>query len=268
MTGGSRGIGRGTALVLASEGYDVAITYSTQKEQAEQVAKAIRTQFERRCAVIQADMGREEVPARVVEDAIRELGGLEVLVNNAGITRFDANIVEDIRVMNELINLDFKGYLLAAFAAARHMVDHHIPGSIINITSTRAERAYPADAVYGGMKAALKRATETLALKYAPYGIRVNCVAPGAIRVQGHGQTAHQQDLLGKKIPLGRTGTPEDVGHAVAWLASEKASYVTGVTLRVDGGLILPGMPEHVSPDAEYGWGVPQQKPADVTDRK
>jgi glucose 1-dehydrogenase len=126
-------------------------------------------------------------------------------------------------------------------------------GSIIHITSTRAHRAYPYDSIYGSMKAALTRASETMALEFAPYGIRVNCVAPGAIARETNTEHGNK---LGKKIPLGRMGTPADIGNAVAWLCSDEASYITGTTLRVDGGLIIPGMPEDVSPQAGYGWGL------------
>ena len=255
VTGASRGIGRGIALVLAEAGYDVAISYVTRADEAEQVAAIIREAFQRQCVVFQADTGKPGIAAHLVEQAIAALGGLDLLVNNAGVCLFDAGIVEDNDMIDRLIDIDFKGSLKASFAAARYMIDHHVRGSIINITSSRAERSYPTDAVYGGMKAALKRATETLALKYAPYGIRVNCVAPGATAVRDDPASQQRQELLGRKIPLGRIGVPVDMGHAVAFLASDKASYITGVTLRVDGGLILAGMPEDTSPEAGYGWG-------------
>ena len=256
VTGGSRGIGRGIARVLAAEGCDVAITYASQREQAEAVAEEIRARFGRTCAVIQASLEQEEVPGATVQTAFRELGGLDVLVNNAGITRFSDEIDEDVEKLNAVINLDFKAYMLASAAAARLMVDHGVRGAIVNITSSRAERAYPNDALYGAVKAAVKRATESLALKYAPHGIRVNCVAPGAT-VAPEVQQAHPHFArLASRIPLGRLGTPEDVGQAVAWLVSDKASYVTGITLRVDGGLILPGMPEHDPSGMAPGWGA------------
>jgi glucose 1-dehydrogenase len=129
-------------------------------------------------------------------------------------------------------------------------------GSIVHITSTRAHSAHPYDSIYGSMKAAMTRAAETMALEFASSGIRVNCVAPGAIAREPNTERGNK---LGKKIPLGRMGTPVDIGNAVAWLCSDEASYITGITLRVDGGLILPGMPEDVSPQAGYGWGIIQK---------
>ena len=162
--------------------------------------------------------------------------------------------------------------------ASRYMIDHHIQGNIINITSSRGERAYPNAGIYCGIKAGLNRMTEAFALDLSSYGIRVNNVAPGATRIRTKEELLDMRsgsdtdyfwkqeflenpdsvnedfwDSLGRKIPLGRSGLPEDIGRAVVFLASDKASYITGVTLRVDGGLILPGMPE--DPDLPgNGW--------------
>jgi glucose 1-dehydrogenase len=245
VTGASRGIGKGIALVMANEGYDLAISYSTQKDEAEQVAHIIETEYGRKCFIFQANMSEEETPRRLVDEAVKALGRMDVLVNNAGITLFDWDLGDDIAKINLLINIDFRGYFLAADTAAKHMIAKKTGGNIINITSSRAERAYPEDAVYGGLKAAMKRTTESLALKYAPYHIRVNCIAPGATVTRDHPYAKAFYKTMSKKIPLGRIGTPEDVGNAVAWLASDKASYITGITLRIDGGLILPGIPEN-----------------------
>lgn len=143
--------------------------------------------------------------------------------------------------------------MLLSKYAVREMIAQGIPGNIIFITSSRGERAYPKDSIYGSMKAALIRAAQSLALEWAPHGIRVNCVAPGAT-VHKPDQSA-EDEPLGRKIPLGRLGTPSDIGEAIAWLCSDAASYITGINLRIDGGLILPGMPEDTSPEAGYGWG-------------
>ena len=99
----------------------------------------------------------------------------------------------------------------------------------------------------------LREQDRLMALEWARHGIRANCIAPGAT-VNDLDQNAHEEPL-GRKIPLGRLGTPSDIGEAVAWLASDKASYITGINLRIDGGLILPGMPEDTSEEAGYGWG-------------
>lgn len=142
------------------------------------------------------------------------------------------------------------------------MREKGIRGSIVNITSTRAFRSYPEDALYGAAKAGLTRAAESMATELAPFGIRMNCVAPGATRVRGDGSDADLRSGFAPKIPLGRYGTPREMGYAVAWLCSEQAAYITGTTIKIDGGLILPGMPEDPSPEAGYGWGRMRYPPA------
>lgn len=157
------------------------------------------------------------------------LGGLDLLVNNAGVTRFENLLNMTPEVFDLLFNLDFKNYILMMQAAARYMVRHKVRGSLVNITSSRGERAYAGDFLYGGLKAGLNRAIQSIALDLAPYGIRVNNVAPGATRVrekeelEAQGQPDFWDDL-GRKIPLERCGTPQDMGEAVAFLASEKAA--------------------------------------------
>ena len=244
ITGGSSGIGAGTAKVLASEGYDIAITYSKNLEGALSTAKYIRESYNVKCLVIQADMEKRESAQYIVNKTTDHFSRLDLLVNNAG-----SGIYKNIKDFNDdeieyLINLNFRGYYLTSKAAAKYMIENNIKGSIICISSSRAERAYSGDSVYGGMKAALNRSIQSIALDLAPYGIRVNCISPGAIRVRNDEKTIDFYKELGARIPLGREGLPQDIGNAVAFMASDKASYITGISLRIDGGLILPGMPE------------------------
>lgn len=253
ITGGSNGIGKGIAFVLASQGYDLVITYHTAKAEAEAVACRIEADYSRKCAVIQADLAIEEVANNIFEKVIEVYGHIDVLVNNAGLTKMSKLAEMEISDLDHLINLNFRAPILIMRSALRHMIAHKIAGNIVNIASTRGIRAYPFDAVYGGTKAALIRATQSIALEGASAGIRVNCIAPGATRVREKNEAFYQ--MLGEKIPIGRMGTPNDIGKAVAWLISEHASYITGETIRIDGGLILPGMPEDIRPEAGYGWG-------------
>lgn len=254
VTGASRGIGKGIAIALAGRGYDIAFSYCSAREEAVRLQRRIEEQFGRRCEIWQADLRKPGAGPAFVEEAAEKLGGLDVLVNNAGATRFESILDLTDQGVGDLIDLDLKNYLFCTQAAARVMVKNGTRGSIIQITSSRAERAYPGDGIYGGVKAAVARASQSAALDLAPYGIRVNCVAPGAIAVRSREEleelAKHKAvpvdfwDKLGRRIPLERVGTPEDVGNAVAFLASPEAAYITGITLRVDGGLILPGMPE------------------------
>ena len=261
VTGGSRGIGRGIVKKLVEEGYDVAFSYSTKKEEAEKLCEELQKENVNIWCQ-QSDMSIPENGEIFFEQAVKVLGGLDLLVNNAGITVFGSILELEAGEIQALVNLDLLNYLILSSKAARYMKEHNIKGNIINITSSRAERAYPEDCVYGGIKAAINRASQSMALDLAPYGIRVNCVAPGAvcIRTPEEIKREHLTDLegfwegLGSRIPLERNGRPEDIGNAGAFLASEKASYITGEVLRVDGGLILPGMPEKLE-EGQTCWG-------------
>lgn len=184
VTGASQGIGRGIALKLAKEGYDIAFSFFSATQSAEELCAEIQSTTAQRCAMYCVDMRKDGAGAEFVNQVSKEMGVPCVLVNNAGRTRMESILDMTPETVDELINLDLKNYLFCMQAAATQMVRAKISGSIINITSTRAQRAYPCDAVYGGVKAALNRASQSAALDLAPYGIRVNCVAPGAIAVR------------------------------------------------------------------------------------
>ncbi len=264
VTGASRGIGKAIALVLAQEGYDVVISYASKLDEALQTADDIK-----KCGgeayVFQAYLQNHGAGKLLFDQAVEALGDLDLLVNNAGLT-----ICEPLQEITEanldlLLDLDFRNYILMMEYAVQYMMKKGHGGNIVNITSTRSQRAYPADGIYGGLKAGLNRAIQSFALDLAGTGIRINNVAPGAIRIRkneeiknmGLGLPETFWDDLGERIPLGRSGLPEDIAQTVAFLASEKASYITGVTLNVDGGLILPGMPELIPEGTAPGnWNI------------
>lgn len=262
VTGASRGIGKGIAFALAREGYDLAISYATKVTEAEALATHIREAFGARCFPFQASLDQPGEAALFFQKASESLGGLDLLVNNAGVTVFESILDLHESTLDVLINLDFRTCMVLMSEAARLMVGNRTAGSIINITSTRARQAYQTDAVYGGVKAAIERASRSAALELAAYGIRVNIIAPGSVCVRSRSEISqcapgdflaqHQDfwDKLANKVPLKRVGTPEDIAEAVVFLASEKASYITGTTLCIDGGLTLPGIPEQ---EGDYG---------------
>lgn len=288
VTGGSRGIGKGIVLGLAAEGYDIVFTYASKKEAADAVVKKVKETYHRECFCLQASLEAPGVAHEVFGKAVELLGGLDLLVNNAGLTICESiqNITEE--KLDHLLNLDFRTFVLLMRDASRYMIDHKIKGNIINITSSRGERAYPECGIYCGLKAGLNHAIKAFALDVSGYGIRINNVAPGATRVRTKQEMAAQKtgdasdyfwrkeyedktkeitsdfwDELGTLIPLSRAGTPEDIANAVCFLVSDKASYITGVTLRVDGGLILPGMPEGFAGQgvaSSGGWGRPSME--------
>jgi len=251
VTGASLGIGRGIAYALAESGYNLVITHLNEPEDAERVARDVIARFGVTCTVLQSDLAMADAPERLAERAILAAGRIDVLVNNAGVTILSRIVDMEAEKLDYLLTLNLRSPLLLMKAIGRHMKERGVRGRIVNIASTRGERAYPLDAVYGATKAGLIRATQSIALELSTHGIRVNCIAPGAIRVRDvHGEA---YERLGRSIPLERLGRPDDIGKAVAWLVSENASYITGATLRIDGGLILPGMPE--TGDAANGWG-------------
>lgn len=243
VTGGSSGIGQGIALSLAKEGYDVAITYGCNKAGAEETRAQVAA-LGGRCVIIEAHMEDPEAPARAVDAAHEALGRIDVLVNNAARDRRLSVLTVTPEELMWMAQVDFGSYLLCAGAAARHMIRDGVRGCLFFITSTRGERAYFDNAVYGGLKAGVNHACASIALDLAPYGIRAVCIAPGATRVRPLNPELKPAHPIEGAIPLGRTGLPADSGALIAFLASEKASYITGVTIRVDGGLALMGPPE------------------------
>ena len=244
VTGGSRGIGRGIVRMLAEAGYDVAFTYHSEEEEArtlnEELDQAGVRGFYYQASLDEAHVA-EEVTARAAED----LGGIDLLVCNAGLTKHNDTLNLEGEQIDFLYNLNYRSYLMCSKVAANDMVKRGVKGNIIFITSTRGIRAYPEDSLYGGFKAALNRSAESMALDLAEYGIRVNCVAPGATAVRGNFtlEELQAEDWV-SNIPLKRKGSPDEVGRLVRFIASDEMSYMTGNTIKLDGGLILPGMPE------------------------
>lgn len=267
ITGGSRGIGSGIALKLAEEGYDIAFSYNSAEEEAKLLAEKIVEKFGVRCYYYQASLQNEGVPETFFNQAIEALGGVDLLVCNAGVSAGGSIMELEEDFLEFMINLDYKSYLLMARFAAKHMVEHGVKGNIIFITSTHGERAYSFDTVYGGLKAGLNRAVQSIACELGSHGIRINAVAPGYTRVRDdkdvgkdfnfNGMTYNElRTKTGGMIPIGREGTPADIGDAVVFLSSDEAKYITGITVRVDGGLILPGMPESNAPERNVRiWG-------------
>lgn len=260
VTGGSRGIGRGIAIVLAENGYDVALSYNSKGDEALKTVSEIEKAGGKGFSFC-AKLDRRGEGEALFRNAVKALSGLDLLVNNAGVTKFESLDAITDETLDFLIDLDFRNYVIMMREAARYFIGNGIKGNIINITSSRGQRAYPEDGIYGGLKAGLNRAIESFALDVAKHGIRINNVAPGAIRVRSNEELQKTEsapssfwDRLGPRIPLKRCGLPADIADAIAFLASDAASYITGVTLRVDGGLILPGMPEVVADDSNISW--------------
>ena len=245
VTGGSRHIGQGIAVVLAEHGYDVAITYATSPDGAEDTKKQVEA-LGRRCFIYEAHLEKAEVPEKVINKARADLGRLDVMICNAGKDTRTSVLTATAEDLDMLYTNNLRNYLLCVGAAARNMVNDGIAGSIIMITSVRAQMVHHDDFYYGCLKAAMERACKSMALDLSAHNIRVNCVAPGAVWKRDKDGNIRETPFLKESIPLRRSGYVEDIGEACAFLSDNKRSaYITGTTLLVDGGLILPGMMEH-----------------------
>jgi 3-oxoacyl-[acyl-carrier protein] reductase len=233
VTGASRGIGAAIAKTLAAEGADVAITYEKSADRANEVVRAIREQG-RKGVAIQADSADVTAVQSSIEKTVRELGGLDILVNNAGILRIGGlkdNSLEDI---DALLDVNVRSPIVASQAALAHL---NKGGRIITIGSYFADRVpAPVLTVYSATKSALVAFTKGLARELGPSEITVNLVQPGSIDTDMNPAHGPFGDALRQFMALGHYGKPDDIANAVAFLASEKAKYITGSTLTVDGG--------------------------------
>ena len=243
VTGGSRHIGQGIAIVLAEQGFDVAITYASSKEGALDTKKQVEA-LGRRCFIIEANLEKPDGPDFAVKQAYNNLGRLDVMVCNAGRDGRNSVLTMTAEDYDYLFTNSMRNYFLCAGAAARYMVRDKTEGSIVMITSSRAISAHPDDFFYGSIKAGIERACRSMALDLSAYNIRVNCVAPGATWRPDADGNLPDTAFLRESVPMHRTGTVRDVGEAVAFLAGDKSTYITGTTILVDGGLSLPGLLE------------------------
>ena len=237
-TGASRGIGRAVAAALAREGWPVCVNYLERREAAESLVAELRAQG-RAAMAFQADVADREAVEAMVRAAAEALGPVELLVNNAGISR--QGLFQDLgdEDWDRLLAVNLTGPRNAIQAVLPHMLGEK-RGCVVNISSMWGLRGASCEAAYAATKAGLIGLTRSLALELAPSGIRVNCVAPGCVetdmvRVLGEETRA----MLVEETPLGRLGRPEDIAEAVAFLASEKAAFITGQVLTADGGFIV-----------------------------
>lgn len=238
VTGASGGLGRAIALALAAEGAAVGVHYSAHRDRAEALAGVI-SEAGGRAAVVGGDLTDPATPARVVDETVAALGGLSILVNNAGVVR-DTLIL---RMKDEDWDQVLSTNLTAAFrctrAALRPMIRQR-SGRIVNITSVAGQMGNAGQANYAAAKAGLIGLTRATAREVASRGITVNAVAPGMIDVGITTQvSAKVVQRFIDAVPLGRMGRAEEVAAAVVYLASDAAGYVTGQVLNVDGGLVM-----------------------------
>lgn len=238
ITGASRGIGRAIAKQLALDGYRVGINYLQSTEKAEALVSELRA-LGCNAIAVQADVSDAEAITRAIRTVEQTFSPIDLLVNNAGIAQQDLFQYTDATLWRRLFAVNVDGAYHTIQAVLPAMIARRA-GSIVNISSMWGLRGASCEVTYSATKAALIGLTRSLAMELAPSHIRVNCVAPGVIHTDMVDQLGEETiSALCEQTPIGRLGTPEDIAQAVAFLASDKASFITGQVLTADGGFIL-----------------------------
>jgi glucose 1-dehydrogenase len=248
VTGGSSGIGQAIAVRFAEHGANVAINYLRRPDEAKETAEQVHACVAKvqqegvRDVLVGADVSKEDEVVRMVGEAIEGLGGIDVLVNNAGI--------QISRPSNELSSADFdkvlavnlRGAFMCAREAIKHFLEEEKPGSIVNISSVHQLIPKPDYLGYSVSKGGMQNLTRTLALEYAGRGIRVNGIGPGATITPINSawiEDPVKKEMVESHIPMARAGTADEMAGVTCFLASDDAAYITGQTIFVDGGLTL-----------------------------
>ncbi|MGV2881808.1 SDR family oxidoreductase [Paenibacillus taichungensis] len=236
VTGSSRGIGRAIAEQLAEMGADVVINYASSQGKAERVADIAR-QKGVRAITVQADLARKEDVERLFSETINQLGKIDILINNAGIMKTTplADVTEE--EFDQQFAINVKGTFFACQQALKHMENQ---GRIVNFSTSVTGQMFPGYSVYAGTKGAVEQITRQLAKEFGSRQITINAVAPGPVNTElfSVGKTEQQLEGMRKMNAFGRLGEPEDIANVISFLVSEESQWVTGQTLRANGGFI------------------------------
>jgi len=240
VTGAQQGIGRAIALALAREGADVGVNYLDDRGAADKVVQEVRGAG-RRTLLVQADVAQPASAQAMVEQVVGELGGIDVLVNNAGVYPRVPLLEMRESDWDLVLDVNLKGGFFCAQAAARSMIAGRRRGAIINMAS-QAIRGAVRGVHYSASKGGVVAMTRAMALELAPHGIRVNAIAPGLTDTAQprYGNTEAELAVMASAVPLGRMAQPADIAGIAVFLASDEAGHVTGQTLHVNGGSFMP----------------------------
>jgi glucose 1-dehydrogenase len=251
VTGANSGIGRAVALALGAAGADVGVNYVTRPEAADAVVAEIR-QFGAQALALEADVSNEDQVVAMFRTAIEHFGRLDILVANAGVQR-DARVIDmTLKDWSTVISINLTGQFLCCREAVRAMAQQGVTsgiskaaGKIICMSSVHERIPWAGHVNYAASNGGIMMMMQSLAQEVAPLKIRVNSIAPGAIRTPINAaawSTVEAYSALMTLVPYGRIGEPEDIARAAVWLASDEADYMTGATLFIDGGMTLyPG---------------------------
>lgn len=252
ITGGTSGIGQAIAVQFASEGAHVAINYRGSSQEAEETDELVHKALEQ-CVhdvkahgvnhiLVQADITEEKQVIKMVAEVVEKLGGLDILINNAGIQVGSESHKMSLEDFERVLDVNLIGAFVAARESIRHFLADVKPGVIINVSSVHQEIPKPRFLSYSVSKGAMQNLTRTLALEYAGRNIRVNGVGPGATITpinRAWVDDPQKKEEVERHIPMGRAATAEEIAAVTAFLASDDAAYITGQTVFVDGGLTL-----------------------------
>jgi NAD(P)-dependent dehydrogenase (short-subunit alcohol dehydrogenase family) len=264
VTGGGTGIGQGVALELARQGADVALSYNSSAAGALEAVGQIKT-MGRRAIALQANLAEVAECYRVVDEAAAFLGGLDGLVNNAGLT-FTMGVQEVTEeLFDKIYRINVRGQYFCCQRAIRHILErgealrrgapdgHWAGGSLVNMSSAHGVLGFSGHSVYAGTKGAVNAFSRELAVELCPLHIRVNVMAPGSIEVPSYFKSDpnYTREMGNSMVPWGRVGLPEDVGHLAAYLMSDASEFMTGHILALDGGLTAKMAIPYVPPKGE-----------------
>lgn len=250
VTGGSSGIGKAIVERYHEEGMNVMFTYHSGDDEANKIVDALNDGGTESVATMKCDVTEEQEVVDAVKQTIEKFGGLDVMVNNAGIQNDVPSHELSVDEFDKVINTNLRGTFIGAREALKHYLDTDKKGSIINISSVHEIIPWPHYAHYTASKGGVKLLTQSLALEYSRLGIRVNNIAPGSVNTPINEEffsTPEEKEGADDFVPMGYVAEPEHISNIAAFMASEQSVYITGQTIVADGGLSL--YPSHKNPE-------------------